>query len=212
VTDRRTTIKWMLSVAAMPLLNQHAAGEEVSAWLTVPNGYGGDPRLTKVYGPGDIWPLTFLAAQRRTAAALCNTILPGDERSPNAESIGVVDFIDEWVSAPYPRQLQDRPVILEGLAWMDAEALLRFEKYFADLSDTQRHAICDDICHEPKAAARFSRAARFFARYRELTVGGYYSTPAGRQDLGYIGNVALAKFEGPPLELLRKLGLAKEPA
>jgi hypothetical protein len=212
VTDRRTTIKWMLSVAALPLLNNPAAGEEVTAWLPVPNGYGGDPKLTKAYGPGDIWPLTFSAAQRRTAAVLCNTILPGDARSPDAAGIGIVDFIDEWVSAPYPRQLQDRPIILEGLAWMDAEALLRFEKYFADLSEAQRQAICDDICHEPQAAAKFSKAARFFARYRDLTVGGYYSTPAGRQDLGYIGNVALAKFEGPPLELLRKLGLANQPA
>ena len=47
----------------------------------------------------------------------------------------------------------------------------------------------------------------FFARYRDLTVGGFYSTPAGHQDLGYIGNVALPRFDGPPPELLRKLGL-----
>ena len=213
MTDRRTTIKWMLAAAAaMPLLNQRAASEEVSAWLPTANGYGGDPNLTKLYHPGDVWPLTLSAAQRRTAAALCNTILPADARSPSAESVGIVDFIDEWVSAPYPRQLDDRPIVLEGLAWMDAEALLRFEKYFAELDESQRHAICDDVCYEPRAAAKFARAAKFFTRYRDLTVGGYYSTPAGHQDLGYIGNVPLVKFDGPPVELLRKLGLGKEPA
>jgi Gluconate 2-dehydrogenase subunit 3 len=111
------------------------------------------------------------------------------------------------VSAPYPRQLQDRPVVLEGLAWMDAEALLRFEKYFADLDETRQNAICDDICYEPNAAPKFARAAAFFARYRDLTVGAFYSTPAGWKDIGYIGNVALAKFDGPPVELLQKLGL-----
>jgi hypothetical protein len=211
VTDRRTTIKWMLAAAAaMPLLNHRAAAEEVPASLPAPNGYGSDPNLTKLYHPGDVWPLTLTPAQRRTAAALCNVILPGDERSPSAESVGVVDFIDEWVSAPYPRQLQDRPIVLEGLAWVDAEALMRFEKYFAELDDSQRHAICDDICYEPKAPPKFARAAEFFAHYRDLTVGGFYSTPAGHKDLGYVGNVPLSSFEGPPLELLRKLGLGPE--
>jgi hypothetical protein len=138
--------------------------------------------------------------------------LPGDDRSPSAESVGVVEFIDEWVSAPYPRQLADRPIVLEGLAWMDAEALLRFEKYFSELDEPRQHAICDDICYEPNAAANFARAAKFFARYRDLTVGGFYSTPVGHQDLGYIGNVPLSKFDGPPLELLRKLGLGPDPA
>jgi hypothetical protein len=208
VTDRRTTIKWMLAAAAaMPLLDHRAAAQEVTASLPAPNGYGGDPNLTKLYHPGDVWPLTLSAAQRRTAGALCNVILPGDDRSPSADSVGVVEFIDEWVSAPYPRQLSDRPIVLEGLAWMDAEGLLRFEKYFAELDNPRQHAICDDICYEPKAEAKFARAAKFFARYRDLTVGGFYSTPAGHKDLGYIGNVPRSSFEGPPMELLRKLGL-----
>jgi Gluconate 2-dehydrogenase subunit 3 len=210
VTDRRTTIKWMLAAAAaMPLLD-HAAAEEVTAALPAPNGYGTDPNLTKLYHPGDVWPLTLSAVQRRTAGALCHVILPGDDRSPGAESVGVVDFIDEWVSAPYPSQLGDRPIVLEGLAWMDAEALLRFEKYFAELDDPRQRAICDDICYEPKAEAKFARAAKFFARYRALTVGGFYSTPAGHKDLGYIGNVPLSRFDGPPMELLRKLGLGPQ--
>jgi len=213
VTDRRTTIKWMLAAAAsMPLLDQRAAAQHAAESLPAASGYGSDPKLTKLYRPGDVWPLTLSAAQRRTAAALCNVILPGDDRSPSAESVGVVDFIDEWVSAPYPRQLADRPIVLEGLAWIDAEALLRFHKYFAELDDSRQRAICDDICYEPNAAAKFARAAGFFARYRDLTVGGFYSTPVGHQDLGYIGNVPQLRFDGPPMELLRKLGLGPETA
>jgi Gluconate 2-dehydrogenase subunit 3 len=96
------------------------------------------------------------------------------------------------------------------LAWMDAEALLRFEKYFAELTESQQHAICDDICYEPNALPKFARAAGFFARYRDLTVGAFYSTPPGWKDIGYIGNVPLTKFEGPPAELLQKLGLGPD--
>jgi hypothetical protein len=205
--DRRTTIKWMLAAAASsPLLNSRAFGQEITAQPAA-TGYGSDPDLTKIYRPGDVWPLTLSAAQRRTAAALCNVVLPDDGHSPSAESLGLVDFVDEWVSAPYPRQLEDRPIVQEGLAWMDAEALLRFEKYFAELTESQQHEICDDICYEPNAKPKFARAAAFFTRYRDLTVGGFYSTPAGWKAIGYIGNVALPKFEGPPMELLQKLGL-----
>jgi hypothetical protein len=30
------------------------------------------------------------------------------------------------------------------------------------------------------------------------------------RDIGYVGNMPLAKFEGPPAELIQKLGLADE--
>jgi hypothetical protein len=32
------------------------------------------------------------------------------------------------------------------------------------------------------------------------------------RDLGYVGNVALARFDGPPPEVLRKVGLEGEGA
>ena len=76
-----------------------------------------------------------------------------------------------------------------------------------DGDELQQHAICDDICYQANAQPEFARAAQFFSRFRDLTVGGFYSTPAGRQDLGYIGNVPLSKFDPPPPELLHKLGL-----
>jgi hypothetical protein len=206
--DRRSTLKWMLAASAtMPLLARHALGEGAPAAHPAAQGYGTDPDLTKVYRPGDLWPLTLTPAQRRTAAALCDVIMPADASSPSASSVGVVDFLDEWVSAPYPSQQEDRPLVLEGFAWMDAEASRRFGQEFADLGEPSQHAICDDICHEKTALPQFAGAAKFFARYRDLTAGGFYTSPEGRKDLGYIGNVPLLKFSGPPPELLRKLGL-----
>ena len=58
-----------------------------------------------------------------------------------------------------------------------------------------------------RAAPQQAEAARFFARYRDLTAAAFYSSPAGRKDLAYIGNVPLTSFEGAPPELLRKLNL-----
>ena len=42
-------------------------------------------------------------------------------------------------------------------------------------------------------------------------LGGYYTTDTGTKDVGYVGNVALSTFDGPPTEVLEKLGIDKAP-
>ncbi len=203
--DRRTAIKWMLTAAAsLALLDRKSLG----AAMPPVKGYGFDVNLNRDYQPGDFWALTFNDAQRRTAAALCGTIIPADDQSPSAASLRVHDFIDEWISAPYPDQQKDRPRILDGLAWIEGESQRRFAGKFADLEEAQREKICADICHAPDARAELTQAAHFFERFRDLTAGGFYTTPAGMKDLKYIGNMPLAEFKGPPLEVLKKIGLA----
>jgi len=203
--DRRTSIKWVLAAgAAWPLFGRSAARADATPAAV---GYGTDPDLVKVYRPGELWPLTLTATQRVLAGVLADIIIPADDHSPSASSVGAVDFIDEWVSAPYPTSQRDRPIVLGGLDWLDAEAGRRFGERFAGLDPTQQTGICDDICDESRATAPRREAARFFARFRDLTAGGFYSTPVGRADLGYIGNVPLTQFTGPPPELLEKLNL-----
>jgi hypothetical protein len=139
---------------------------------------------------------------------LSDLIIPADATSPSASAVGVIDFLDEWVSAPYEQQQQDCQTVLEGFKWLDLESTKRFTKPFASLDEAQRRAICDDICYVPRAQPQFMQAARFFARYRDLTAGGFYTTPHGRKDLQYVGNIPLPRFEGPPIEVLKKVGLA----
>ncbi|HVU06979.1 MAG TPA: gluconate 2-dehydrogenase subunit 3 family protein [Verrucomicrobiae bacterium] len=202
--DRREALKWMLAASAtVSLLNFKSFG----AGGMAATGYGTDPDLLKDYKPGDVWPLTFTDEQRKTVAALCDIIIPADEKSPAASSVGVPDFIDEWVSAPYPNQQSDRKEILTGLKWLDEESQKRFQKKFADLAESQQREICDDICYLPNAKSEFKTAAKFFVKFRNLTASGFYTTPQGWKDLQYIGNVALAKFDGPPPEVLKYLNL-----
>lgn len=208
--DRRTAIKWMLTAAASTTLLGSGGLSQggTAARGGAAQGYGTDPDLRKTYKPGDVWPLTFTDSQRRTAAALCAVIIPADSRSPAADTLGVHDFIDEWVSAPYPEQVRDRPVILEGLAWIDTEAQRRFGGAFADLPLAQKSALCDHLCSPARIDLKLAAAARFFARFRDLTAAGFYTTPEGMKDLGYVGNVPTATFEGPPPAVLKQLGLA----
>jgi Gluconate 2-dehydrogenase subunit 3 len=209
--DRRTTLKWMFAAAAaVPSLRELAYSSEAVARDVAAGqaGYGTDPDLTKEWKPGGPWPLTLGVAARLTTAALCDLIIPADDVSPAASAVGVVDFIDEWISAPYPQQRGDREIILPGLAWIEAEAQARFSKAFAALDQPQKEAIANDICNPAKAAPNAATAARFFAKFRDLTAGGFYTTPVGMKDIGYVGNVPLAKFDGPPLAVLKKVGLA----
>ena len=203
--DRRTTIKWMLAAAAVAPLGPASTNAAAAASAQT---YGTDPKLLKVYHPGDLWPLTFTAKQRRTATLLCDTIIPADVTSPSASAVGVVDFLDEWISAPYSKQQKDRGIVLNGLQWLDEESARRYSKPASDLDTKQWHAICDDICYVPKAKPQFVQAAKFFARYRDLTAAGFYTTPDGRKDLQFVGNMPLPHFDGPPLEVLKKVGLA----
>jgi Gluconate 2-dehydrogenase subunit 3 len=209
--DRRTTIQWILAAGAACRLLGPRLSEAgvVTAWRAASGsqGYGTDPNLLKAHRPGDLWPLTLTAAQHRLAGVLADLIIPADDHSPSASAVGVVDFIDEWISAPYPDNQRDRPIVLGGFAWLDAQGRRRFGKAFADLETAGHRAICDEICDAARAAAGRREAARFFALYRDLTAGGFYTTPVGRKDLQYIGNVPRAKFEGPPAELLRRLKL-----
>ena len=163
--DRCTSIKWVLAAsAAWPLSGKYAARADPAA---TGRGYGTDPNLLAVYHPGELWPLTFTAAQRRLAGILADIIIPADEHSPGASSVGVVEFIDEWVSAPYPASQRDRPIVLGGFGWLNDEAARRFGKGFSDLAATEQNGICDDICEESRS--RWRDAARFFALYRDLT-------------------------------------------
>ena len=203
--DRRMTIKWVLAAgAAWPLVK---AGGARAALSSSARGYGADPNLLKTYRPGELWPLTLTTQQRRLAGILADIIIPADEHSPSASAVGVVEFIDEWVSAPYPAHRRDRTTVVEGFAWLDAEAVRRSGREFADLDAIDQHGICAAICDESSAAAELRAAARFFSTYRDLTAGAFYSTRAGRKDLKYIGNVPLARFDGPPPALLKSLGL-----
>lgn len=202
--DRRTAIKWVAMASALPWLRRHGNGAAGAASV---RGYGTDPELNRVYAPGDLWPLSLPPHMRRAAAALCDLILPADGQSPAASAVGVVDFIDEWISAPYDAQRADRKTILEGLGWLEIESKKRFGNFFVDLTPAQMAAICDDICFLPRAKPEFREAAKFFAVFRDLTAGGFYTTPAGTRDLGYVGNVPLERFDGPPPEVLRRAGL-----
>lgn len=211
--DRRQALKVMAIAAAAPSVVSCApeAGETpVTAPAPTSNpkaaGTAWDPDLV---APSVPWERTLTPDELESLAALCDVILPEDDRSPSASQVGAHDFIDEWVSAPYDGNARDLVLVRGGLVWIDREAADRFGEgtRFRALTVEQQHAICDDICFVPNAAEGFEAAARFFDRVRDLTSTAFWTTRAGMDDLQYVGNVPLAQWDPPPPEVLRHLGL-----
>ena len=199
LTRREAVRRIVAAAATISLLDLEAFGVP-----GLPTGIGTDPNLHQKVIP---WDRVLTEAEMKTVTALCDVIIPEDEQSPSASAVGVPDFINEWVSAPYAQQLADREQVRAGLKWIDAEADRQFQKSFADLTDEQKRQICDAICFVPKAKPEHKDAAEFFAKFRNLAAGGFYSSPEGWKDLEYIGNVPLVEFPGPPAEVLKHLGL-----
>lgn len=164
---------------------------------------GDDPDLLKKEIP---WPRVLTEPERRTVEALADVIIPEDEHGPAASAVGITDFLDEWVSAPYEQQKKDLGTIRPGLKWIEEESQRRYGKDYAGASAEQKVALLDDVV---KPGSEANRAAlKFFRLFRDRVAGGYYSTPIGWKAIGYTGNIPSPEFAGPPAELLQKLGLA----
>jgi hypothetical protein len=183
-------------VSAMPRGSWSATGAPLSPSTlsaATSKGYGTDPNLKEPVMP---WPLIMEPHQLQKTAKLAELILPGPGNARAPSALGVPDFVNEWVSAPYPDQLKDRATILEGLRWIDAESVRRGQHGFVESDKRIQRAIVDDIAHKSPQAA-FAEQSTFFQRLQSLVVIAYYTTPAGFQDIGYTGNVPLATY--PPV-------------
>lgn len=199
--SRREAVQRMLAAATtISVLDFEAFGQ-----VSLPTGIGTDPNLHKKIIP---WNRVLTESEMKTVTALCDVIIPEDDKSPSASAVGVPDFINEWVSAPYDQQQDDLKTVREGIAWLDEESTTRFRAKFAELSEEQKRELSDDIAYPAKAKPEHKKGASFFAKMRNLTAGGFYSTPEGWKDIGYIGNVPMAEFPGPPPEVLTHIGLA----
>lgn len=147
---------------------------------------------------GKYTPKYFSAAQYATLIALCDAIIPRDEKSGGAVEAGAPEFIDLLTSENPEYQLK----LGGGLFWLDGFCTDRYENVFLECTPEQKKEILDLIAFRKNAKKdpALSQGVAFFAFLRNLTCDGYYSSKIGIADLGYIGNTALSEFPGcPPL-------------
>ena len=150
-------------------------------------------------------PKFFSAHEWETVRVLVDLILPRDERSGSATDAGVPEFMDFLMSDPEEedRSRESRQTGMRGgLAWIDSECRHRFERSFLEASEAERKSLLDDIAY-----AKESHGSSFFNGFRHLTAAGFWSSEMGVEDLGYVGNKFAPDWQGPPPEILRRLGV-----
>jgi len=149
-------------------------------------------------------PKFFTATEFKLVRTLADIIIPKDERSGSASDAGVPEFMDFMMIDQPARQIAMRG----GLAWLDSECQERFDKTFLDCAETERTAVLDDIAWPVKARPELSHGVAFFNSFRDLTASGFWTTRMGIDDLQYMGNRSVARWNGCPPEALKKLGVS----
>jgi len=191
--SRRVTLQW---IAATSFAAAHPRWTRGQARVIVPpdapsQGYGTDPNLKHPVVP---WPLVMDSKQLQQTAVLADLILPGTASAPAPSALGVPDFVNEWVSAPYPDQQQDRAIIFAGLRSLDAAAAPYQRSSFLELDSQSQQKLVAELASRQANATGAAGPNTFFRRFRLLVTGAYYTTPEGFKDIGYTGNVPIASY------------------
>ncbi len=147
----------------------------------------------------------FTDGERKKLDILVDIILPKDDESPAATEVGVVDFMEFMMKDQPGNQTRMRG----GLMWLDFEADEKFGKPFDGLSAEQVTQIVEEVAWPQKAKPEYEGAVRWFNMVRDLTCSGYFSTQAGWDYLGYVGNRPNV-WDGVPQEVMDKHGFKLE--
>ena len=192
---RRDALKILLAAPAATFTFTEAEAAQASA-----------AAQTARFAPRPFVPKFFTANEFKLVRTLADIIIPKDERSGSASDVGVPEFMDFMMSDQPTRQVAMRG----GLAWLDVECQQRFDKIFVDCTDAQRIEVLDDIAFPAKAKDEHAHGVAFFNSFRDLTAGGFWTTKIGIEDLQYLGNRSVARWNGCPEEALKKLGVSYE--
>ena len=216
--DRRSALKAMAAAAAVPVLGTFEIGEEQ---MLRAREAAETAVLAEMQG-AQYTPKFFTRHEYQTVRTLVDYIIPRDERSGSATDAGVPQYMDFVLSDQTPPPGPPNPTprfyvaptasqisVRGGLAWLDNECARRFGagKTFLAAADAQRRQVLDDIAWPAKAKPELSHGVAFFTRMRDMTASGFYSSKMGIQDVRYMGNVPLAKWDGCPPEVIAKLGV-----
>lgn len=145
----------------------------------------------------------FTPHELKTVTVLGDIIIPADAKSGSASQAGVPAFI-EFMMKDQP---QWQTPMRGGIRWLDNQCVKRFGKKFADCPKPQQIEIIDEIAYPAKAKPEMSQGVSFFNMIRGFVATGFFTSPMGIKDLGYVGNTP-NQWEGVPADVLKQYNLS----
>ena len=125
--------------------------------------------------------------QRAIAHRCADLIMPATD-TPSALAVGVGEFMD-YVASVWLQQ-SELEELLAGLNGLQEEAQRQYTKNFVDLSEMEQVQLLTQMetaSSVLNASSQEELRSKVFARLKELTVVGYYSSEVGaRQERVYV--------------------------
>jgi hypothetical protein len=213
--SRRETLAWIAGVSASLAVGCHSKSRDPGANPEAgPKGSSSTPNVAKrdlpqepprgdladpdMQSPRTLWSLVLSQRELAVVALLADEILPAADQAPSASSLGVHQFVNEWVSAPFEPHMTDLKLLRTGVSKLTAPV---GGQNVTTLPAADRAKLAAKLMSDN------TPEGRMFRRLRELVVLGYFTAPEGIKLLGYVGNVALTSFEAPSKRLMEAAGL-----
>lgn len=210
--DRRKSLKVLAlsSLSAGLLLDSCKTEDKKAAKIDAKKPLGKKPTKTAGLMKEEVEELEkvnaetfFTPHEMATITVLTDIIIPKDDVSGSASEAGVPEFIEFIVKDKPEFKIPMRG----GIQWMDQQCLKRYRNVFAKCNNTQQIELVDAIAYPKKAKPEMKPGVSFFNLMRNLTATGFYTSPIGVKDIGYVGNQPNA-WNGVPDDVLKQYGLA----
>ena len=132
-------------------------------------------------------PKALTAHEFGSLERLCELIVPGASKGRAAEFIDLLSSQNPEMAAIYTG----------GLAWLDHSMERAGKTTFLGAGPADQKALLDQIAHSRNSTPELAAGIRFFDWARRMTVDAYYTSAAGIEELGYLGNKAATEFKVP---------------
>jgi len=140
-----------------------------------------------VAGGGVYHPKAFTAHEFNTVQKLCELIVDGASKGHVAEFIDLLSSQNPQMAAIYTG----------GLAWLDHAMGRAVNATFLAARPADQTGLLDKIAYRGNSTPELAAGIRFFEWARRMTVDAYYTSAAGIQELGYLGNKGMTEFKVP---------------
>ncbi|MGA7631162.1 MAG: gluconate 2-dehydrogenase subunit 3 family protein [Terriglobales bacterium] len=132
--------------------------------------------------PAAYQPLFFSSPEYAMIERLTDIIIPADD-TPGAREAGAAEFIDLMVSRDSNLQSDFR----NGLRWLDMHSQKTYGQPFMKLSPGQQTALLEPLAYRKQFRPGEEAGRKFFARAREYTMLGFYTSEIGLKELDFPG-------------------------
>ena len=169
-------------------------------------GYGRYPDYDAIGETGP-WPKIVDDLTKRQLEKYADLILPASDGpygpAPSPSEVGIADFFDDWISAPYPYMSDTRRIVTRGMVWLDAQARHDFGTDWLGTTDEQAKSLLDRMMRADPDTGPMTHQRGMYDHLRKIIIGAYYTTPAGEADLGHVPPAPITgDYPGPTGEAL----------